>query len=177
MKLIRLLYVEEKSQEVTSQAYFSMKWYNDYLKWDPKEFGNIQYLAVQPKEVWIPDIILKNNADANADEIQKGTDTVWIRYDGENLWYPKVTMQSSFKADVVDFPFDNQEFVFHFGSWSSGEDELRIERDNKSMVDTHYLEDAEWNLVSTRKETLRSKVYLKSRGTDCKISDHFDILH
>ena len=66
MKLIRLMYVEEKSQEVTSQAYFSMIWYNDYLKWNPDDHGTIRYLPVRTEEVWIPDIILKNNADAKA---------------------------------------------------------------------------------------------------------------
>ena len=66
-------------------------------------------------------------------------------------------MESSFKADVADFPFDNQEFVFHFGSWSLGEDKLTILKDQKSMLDSHYLEDAEWKLLRSHKETLRAK--------------------
>ena len=156
MKLIRLLYVEEKSQEVTSQAYFSMKWYNDYLKWNPEDYGNIRYLPVRPEQVWIPDIILKNNADAKALQIQRGTETVWIKYNGKCSWYPKVTIRSSFKANVVDFPFDNQRFQFQFGSWSLGEKKLRILKDTKPMIDKHYLEDAEWDLIATNKEIQRT---------------------
>lgn len=61
---------------MTSQAYFSMKWRNDFLKWDPEEFGDLKYLAVRPHQVWIPDIILKNNADSDSIQVQKDTDTV-----------------------------------------------------------------------------------------------------
>ena len=86
-----------------------------------------------------------------------GTDTVWVDHNGENFWYPKVTMKSSFKADVTDFPFDNQRFIFHFGSWSAGENQLRIEKNDKSMIDAHYLEDAEWELVSSKKQTIKTK--------------------
>ena len=156
MKLIRLLYVEEKSQEVTSQAYFSMKWHNDYLKWNPEQHGDITSLPVRPEQVWIPDIVLKNNANAEAVQIQRDTDTVWIKHTGKCSWYPKVTMRSSFKANVVDFPFDNQLFTFHFGSWSLGDKKLQIRKDNRPMIDKHYLEDAEWELIGMNKEILRT---------------------
>ena len=82
----RLLQVKEKTQTVTSQAYFTMKWTNDQLQWNPENFGGIEYLPVRPTDVWIPDIILKNNADANAVHIQTGTDTVWLSYTGECTW-------------------------------------------------------------------------------------------
>ena len=156
MRLIRLVGVEEKSQRVTSQAYFSMKWRNDFLKWDPHKFGDLKYLAVRPNEVWIPDIILKNNADSNSVQIQRDTDTVWLKHDGKNSWYPRVTLISSFKADVSDFPFDNQEFYFHFGSWNYGEKELHILKNDKPIIDTHYLQDAEWELIDKRKEIHRT---------------------
>ena len=134
-----------------------MKWYNDHLKWDPSQYGDITYLPVHPHQVWIPDIILKNNADAEAVRIQGDTDTVWIKYTGKCSWYPKVTIQSSFKAKVVDFPFDNQLFFFHFGSWSFGEKRLRILMEKeKPIIDAHYLEDAEWDLIGMDKKVVRT---------------------
>ena len=94
---------------------------------------------------------------------------MWIKHDGTNAWYPKVTIRSSFKADVVDFPFDNQHFIFHFGSWSFGEDKLRIVTDTKPTIDAHFLQDAEWDLLTSRKDTMRTK-YDSSTYFDIKFT-------
>ena len=158
MKLMRLLAVDEKHQKVTSQAYFGMCWTNAFLKWNPDDYGNVKYLSVNPDQVWLPDIVLKNNADSEAVTIQKDTDKVWLKYTGKNCWYPKVMMITSFKCDVTYFPFDNQNFVFHFGSWSFGETKLHItKRDDRPMLDKHYLKHAEWDLVHMRKDIMRTE--------------------
>ena len=70
--------------------------------------GCCRSIAVTPDTVWVPDVILKNNADSNAVTVQKGTDKVWVKYNGRCSWYPKVMMISSFRADVRYFPFDDQ---------------------------------------------------------------------
>ena len=156
MKLMQLTSVDERHQKIKTQAYYAMRWRNEFLKWEPKDWENINYLAVTRENVWVPDIILKNNADGNAVTIQKNTGKVWISHNGENSWYPKVMMISSFKADVHDFPFDKQKFIFHFGSWSLGEDKLQILKDNKTLVGKYFVNSTEWDLLEMRKEILRS---------------------
>ena len=48
-------------------------------------------------------------------------------------------MISSFKCDVTYFPFDNQNILFHFGSWSHGEKQLKIVKDGSPMLAKNYL--------------------------------------
>ena len=36
------------------------KWKNPYLQWDPSSYDNIRQIVVDPKEVWVPDIVLAN---------------------------------------------------------------------------------------------------------------------
>ena len=170
MKMIRLLSVDEKHQKLVCLAYYSMKWHNEFLRWNPEEWGNVKYLTVEPKSIWLPDIILKNNAASDSETVQKSTDHVWIKYTGKNSWYPKVVLISSFTADVSNYPFDNQEFTFHFGSWSHGEHKLRIQKDKKPMLDRHYLSDVEWDLLSSRKEVTNFVVILLLWGKICWIS-------
>jgi hypothetical protein len=78
MKLMQLSSVNEREQKITSQAYYVMRWRNEFLKWKPEDWGSINYLAVNYEEVWVPDIILKNNADGNVVTVQKDTDNIWI---------------------------------------------------------------------------------------------------
>jgi hypothetical protein len=79
-----------------------------------------------------------------------------ITFGFENSWYPKVMTRSSFKADVKDFPFDNQRFIFHFGSWGLGEDKLRILRDDKPMLAKYFMNSTEWELLKMHKDIVRT---------------------
>ena len=36
------------------------KWNNPYLQWNPVNYGGIEQILVDPKEVWVPDIVLEN---------------------------------------------------------------------------------------------------------------------
>lgn len=157
MKLMRIIAVDEKTQMVTSQAYFSVKWSDEFVKWNPRLWGRIDSIAVRPNMIWIPDIILKNNANSDAIRIQKDTETVWVKHTGKCSWYPKVTIMSSFRADVTYFPFDSQNFIFHFGSWSFDERHLKIVKEKKQMLSIHYLNDSEWDLVRMDNHNHRSK--------------------
>ena len=156
IKLMQVLSVDERDQKVTTQSYYAMRWINEFLSWDPKDWGNISLILVKPEKVWIPDIILKNNADSTAATVQENTDYVWLHPDGRNAWYPKLMLTSSFKADVKNFPFDKQKFIFHFGSWSLGEEKLLILKDEKPMIDKYYVTSTEWKLLKMEKSIVES---------------------
>ena len=68
--LVQVLAVDERDQQVTTQSYYSMKWMNEFLTWDPELWSGVERLKVRRDMVWIPDIILKNNADNRKDPVQ-----------------------------------------------------------------------------------------------------------
>ena len=40
-----------------------MSWYNQLLTWNKDDFGGIESINVEPKMIWLPDIVLQNNAE------------------------------------------------------------------------------------------------------------------
>ncbi len=36
------------------------EWVDEYLSWDPAEHGGAMSFSVDPKDIWIPDIVLFN---------------------------------------------------------------------------------------------------------------------
>lgn len=56
----------ETSRKACSSIYlcfcctFIQKWTNPFLEWDPKKYGDIKTIHVQPKNVWVPDTALIN---------------------------------------------------------------------------------------------------------------------
>uniref|UniRef100_A0A8R1E163 Neurotransmitter-gated ion-channel ligand-binding domain-containing protein n=1 Tax=Caenorhabditis japonica TaxID=281687 RepID=A0A8R1E163_CAEJA len=82
----------------------TMKW-NDYqMQWDPTEFDGIRTIRVPPDKVWLPDIVLFNNADGNY--LVSFYSNVVVEHTGDMLWVPPAVYKSSCLIDVEFFPFD-----------------------------------------------------------------------
>ncbi|PIO62335.1 Neurotransmitter-gated ion-channel ligand binding domain protein, partial [Teladorsagia circumcincta] len=63
--MILLINVDEKNQILQTNVWLTMKWNDFQLRWHPEDYGNITNLHVPPDRVWLPDIVLFNNADGN----------------------------------------------------------------------------------------------------------------
>ena len=72
-------------QVLISNIWVRQKWHNHYLKWDPLKFSNITVLTVSPSLIWLPDIVLYNNAKngVGAGTMYQFKTKVKIRYDGK----------------------------------------------------------------------------------------------
>nr|CRZ21970.1 Bm8014 [Brugia malayi] len=65
LKLSQLLDVHEKNQIMTTNVWLQHTWTDVKLKWNPEEYGGVNALYVPSDMIWIPDIVLYNNADGN----------------------------------------------------------------------------------------------------------------
>uniref|UniRef100_A0A0M3K3C2 Putative nachr subunit (inferred by orthology to a S. mansoni protein) n=1 Tax=Anisakis simplex TaxID=6269 RepID=A0A0M3K3C2_ANISI len=92
------------------------KWHDFQMKWNPVNYGEIQNIRVAPDKVWLPDIVLFNNADGNY-EVSFMCNVV-INHKGDMLWVPPAIYKSSCIIDVEFFPFDEQTCHLIFGSWT-----------------------------------------------------------
>ncbi|XP_023240043.1 acetylcholine receptor subunit alpha-like 1 [Centruroides sculpturatus] len=116
LKLSQLIDVNLKNQIMTTNVWVEQEW-NDYkLRWDPDEYGGVSKLHVPAEQIWLPDIVLYNNADGNY-EVTIMTKAI-LHWDGVVLWKPPATYKSSCEIDVEYFPFDQQTCFMKFGSWT-----------------------------------------------------------
>ncbi|MCP9264964.1 Acetylcholine receptor subunit alpha-like [Dirofilaria immitis] len=93
-----------------------MQW-NDYrLTWDPKKWNNIRKLYVPSDQIWIPDILLYNNADGEP-HITIMSDAL-VYYTGAVVWKPPSIYKSFCPIDIEYFPYDKQSCSMKFGGWS-----------------------------------------------------------
>ncbi|CAH2087616.1 unnamed protein product [Euphydryas editha] len=91
--------------------------WNDYkLKWNPEDYGGVETLHVPSEHIWLPDIVLYNNADGNY-EVTIMTKAI-LHHDGKVVWKPPAIYKSFCEIDVEYFPFDVQTCFMKFGSWS-----------------------------------------------------------
>ncbi|XP_043464842.1 acetylcholine receptor subunit beta-like 2 isoform X2 [Leptopilina heterotoma] len=116
LKLSQLIEMNLKNQVMTTNVWVEQKWFDYKLKWEPLEYGGVEMLYVPSENIWLPDIVLYNNADGNY-EVTLMTKAT-LKFTGEVSWKPPAIYKSSCEINVEYFPFDEQSCVMKFGSWT-----------------------------------------------------------
>ena len=101
---------------MTTNLWVEQFWFDHKLVWEPEEFGGVDMLHVPSTHIWLPDIVLYNNADGNF-EVTLATKAT-LFHTGLVEWKPPAIYHSSCEMDVEYFPFDEQTCVMKFGSWT-----------------------------------------------------------
>uniref|UniRef100_A0A1I8H0I3 Neuronal acetylcholine receptor subunit alpha-7 n=1 Tax=Macrostomum lignano TaxID=282301 RepID=A0A1I8H0I3_9PLAT len=136
VSLQQIIDVDEKNQILFANIWLDLTWNDYHFVWDPKDFGDITKINIDPRKVWRPDILLYNSADEKFD----GTypTNVVIEHTGNMNFIPPGMFRSTCKIDTTWFPFDTQICKLKFGSWSydGGTLDLRLKCSNESLDTT-----------------------------------------
>lgn len=150
----QLLGLDEKNQILTSYLWVRQRWKDPKLTWNPAQFNNITEIRIPCHKVWLPDIVLYNNADPNFD---RAMDTnIIVRSTGDIMWDQPYITRTSCQLQVGDFPFDQQECDFIFGSWTYHGGQLDIiksidETTGKPLEEadiTDFVPNLEWQVTA-----------------------------
>ncbi|KAI6210764.1 Nicotinic acetylcholine receptor alpha subunit 8 [Aphelenchoides besseyi] len=114
--LIRIIDVDEINQVLTTNLWLEMQWYDYKLGWDPEKFDNIMKLHIPSDQIWIPDILLYNNADGEP-HISIMSDAI-VYHTGLVVWKPPSIYKSFCPIDIEYYPYDKQTCQMKFGGWS-----------------------------------------------------------
>ncbi|GMR54310.1 hypothetical protein PMAYCL1PPCAC_24505, partial [Pristionchus mayeri] len=145
LKLSDLTDVHERTQVVTTNGWLIHRWFDSRLSWSPSLYGNISLMHVPGELLWLPDIILYNNAHGSphVSAITKAE----VRYDGRVTWTPPVVYNSMCKINVEWFPYDEQYCDMKFGSWTYAGSQLDlIHLMADEVVEVQTPEGIEWTV-------------------------------
>ncbi|KAI3419711.1 hypothetical protein GPALN_004142 [Globodera pallida] len=101
LQLVLLINVDEKDQIMHTNVWLTLKWKDFQMAWSPVNYGGIKEIRVSPDKVWLPDIVLFNNADGNY-EVSFMSNVI-VDYRGNMLWYNENEIKMEFaQADSMD---------------------------------------------------------------------------
>ena len=151
---VQLVQLDDRSQMLVSNVWIRQKWTNYLLRWDPDKYDNIKVVNVDPKKVWLPDVVLYNNARKGhlSGTMYNFKTKVVIRYDGGSTWYSPAIIRSGCNIDVTFFPFDDQLCTLEFGSWTYSADSLDLFPMQDQADLSSYLQSAEFDLNGAKCE-------------------------
>eukprot|EP00081_Caenorhabditis_elegans_P018093 NP_498437.2 Acetylcholine receptor subunit alpha-type acr-5 [Caenorhabditis elegans] len=121
MSLYQILDVDEHMQSIEVNVWMVQHWYDEFLDWNPVDYGMINRTIVPYHQIWIPDTYLYNSEELE----QKKTESLmnaqletghWNqKKDGAKvqLMFPAI-YKLSCRMDVRWFPYDRQNYKTSF---------------------------------------------------------------
>uniref|UniRef100_A0A3P8W1W3 Cholinergic receptor, nicotinic, beta 5b n=1 Tax=Cynoglossus semilaevis TaxID=244447 RepID=A0A3P8W1W3_CYNSE len=146
VSLAQLINVNEREQIMTTNCWLTQVW-NDYrLMWDPAQYEGIKKIRLPSQHIWLPDIVLYNNADGTY-EVSFYSNAV-VSNNGEVAWLPPAIYKSACKIEVRDFPFDQQNCTLKFRSWTYDHTEIDLILLSDFASRDDFKPSGEWDIVS-----------------------------
>uniref|UniRef100_A0A0B6YJM9 Uncharacterized protein n=2 Tax=Arion vulgaris TaxID=1028688 RepID=A0A0B6YJM9_9EUPU len=124
IRLSQLIDIDEKNQIMTTNVWLRQEWIDVNLRWNPAEYEGMKEILVPSQQLWTPDVVLYNNADGNY-EVTLMTKAT-LHSDGRVVWEPPAIYKSSCTINVEFFPFDEQQCLLKFGSWTYDGDQVDL---------------------------------------------------
>ncbi|CAH1786542.1 unnamed protein product [Owenia fusiformis] len=152
LSLQQILNLDEKNQHLQTGTMLTLRWHDDYLMWNPEEYGNITYLPIHSSLIWIPDITAYNKIEPDTTLVDKGIATVFSTGHVTHTQYSLLT--TACDIDMTYFPYDEQKCNFSLGSLTSqGNDYIVLEMEKEDPIDRAYFyPNVEWEILDIHGE-------------------------
>lgn len=148
IRLIQLIDLDERNQVLITNVHSVYQWKDNGLKWDRKQYGDIEDIRLPVNRIWTPDIVLYNYADTRLEE--KRDVMAVVMSDGTVKWRPPSIFKSTCQINIQKFPYDQQNCSMKFGSWTYDGDSIDIQfyENSHHLNLEEYTESNEWEIIS-----------------------------
>ncbi|XP_015982851.2 neuronal acetylcholine receptor subunit beta-3 [Rousettus aegyptiacus] len=148
LKISQLVDVDEKNQLMTTNVWLKQEWTDHKLRWNPDEYGGIHSIKVPSEALWLPDIVLFENADGRFEGSLMTK--VIVKSNGTVIWTPPASYKSSCTMDVTFFPFDRQNCSMKFGSWTYDGTMVDLVLINENVDRKDFFDNGEWEILNAK---------------------------
>uniref|UniRef100_A0A8P4JXQ5 Cholinergic receptor, nicotinic, delta (muscle) n=1 Tax=Dicentrarchus labrax TaxID=13489 RepID=A0A8P4JXQ5_DICLA len=157
LTLSNLISLKEVDETLLTNVWIEHTWTDYRLSWNTTEFDGIEVLRLPPNMVWLPEIVLENNNDAQFQVAYYSN--VLVDSTGLCYWLPPAIFRSSCSINVNYFPFDWQNCTLKFTSLTYNAKEIRMllkedaDETNKWTVEwiiidpASFTENGEWEII------------------------------
>ncbi|XP_055336618.1 neuronal acetylcholine receptor subunit alpha-10-like isoform X2 [Paramacrobiotus metropolitanus] len=164
--LTHLFDLDEKNQVLTTMVWLDQEWIDELLIWNPAEYNGLAVLRIPCELLWLPDIVLYNNADDYTSGYMKSK--AMVQSDGNVFWPPPTKLRSTCRVNITFFPFDTQQCIMKFGSWTYNGFQVTVTNRTAEVDLKNYVKNGEWELL--RIEVQRNEVFYS-----CCVEPFFDV--
>ncbi|XP_053996969.1 uncharacterized protein LOC128886285 [Hylaeus anthracinus] len=123
---IRHFTVDEYSSTIDLHVWTRWEWTDDFLKWTPSEFDDIDSLKVLSDQIWTPDITTHSASIAGAN-VEMPLSQCWIFHRGTVFCAPKMLFTTQCESDYSWWPYDAMNCTLELASWAHSTQDLKLQ--------------------------------------------------
>ncbi|KAI1727933.1 neurotransmitter-gated ion-channel ligand binding domain-containing protein [Ditylenchus destructor] len=153
MDLYQILELNEPQQYILLNAWIIERWHDEFLYWNPLDYGNITELRLPYDCIWLPDTTLYNSLVMKDDDTRrllnaKLTTNVTRKAVLIELLYPTI-YKFSCLLNLRFFPYDLQVCTMTFSSWTYDQKGIDYLPYSDTIGTSNFLENEGWYLLRT----------------------------
>ncbi|XP_071486129.1 neuronal acetylcholine receptor subunit alpha-4-like [Diadema antillarum] len=153
----QIIEFDERKQHINIDGWRRQDWRDEFLQWDPADYGGLESITYNPENAWTPNIQFIESVDKDFISISDNHATLY--YDGRITWFTPLVMTGACQVEIRYFPFDLQTCKMTFMSWlydSSGL-VLHLPTDEDASQNV-FLQNGVWSLEQVVGE-VQNKTY------------------
>ncbi|KAL8596822.1 hypothetical protein ACOMHN_027151 [Nucella lapillus] len=141
--------LDMKKQTLVSFGWLTVTWYDQFLRWDPKQYPfHTVYLTADM--VWRPDLIIFNTV-SDLDQLESQKRKVLVESSGKVTWYPGGLFQTFCSVNIFYYPLDTQTCGVEVSTWLYTNDLLSANLIDPAFEASEDIErHPEWALVKKK---------------------------
>ncbi|XP_022105176.1 neuronal acetylcholine receptor subunit alpha-10-like [Acanthaster planci] len=152
--ITQVIELNEKHQTIQISGWLRQTWEDEFLKWDPADYEEVDELYVHQSKVWLPDTTLYKNVDKDFESYKDIS--VQVFSSGEVRWATPVILKCTCLIDARLFPFDTQVCELKFSSWAfDGSEVDLVKEEGLEAGQVHFADNGVWQLL--RVEVVRQE--------------------
>ncbi|XP_045164068.2 neuronal acetylcholine receptor subunit alpha-2-like [Mercenaria mercenaria] len=158
---------DEVKEVLAIVGYLHIRWYDDFLTWNPEDYGTISNTSIINDVLWKPPIILVNKVN-KIENLMDSWQKVRVLHTGDVFYFPVGTHSVTCTPDITYYPFDSHTCYFNFSLWEYYETEVVLKPFTKEVLRTYYTANGAWDFLGSRVDknlfgSLSFGLYLKRK--------------
>ncbi|CAG9575763.1 unnamed protein product [Danaus chrysippus] len=154
---LKYMTFDSTEEKITIHSWVALNWQDEFLKWNPSDYGNINEIQLESHEVWSPRLALFN-ADANSYPSDRIYTTCLLTNNGLMTCVPQLAHTGICRTSLSRWPYDEQNCTLYFGSWMHTGEQVNFTFYNSRPVVLDDFQNAPgWKLLKVVNERLPGK--------------------
>ncbi|KAF2879150.1 hypothetical protein ILUMI_27023 [Ignelater luminosus] len=116
--VIHYILLDEYKSSMDIKGMMKLTWNDEKMKWDPKEYGNIQTMHILGRQIWQPDLVLYNSVDSTGRDFLTQS-IMLVGNNGTVQWTPQAHIKVWCDASQLGhWPADVHNCDIFLGFWT-----------------------------------------------------------
>lgn len=133
---------------IAVDSWMNLTYTEPKLSWDPKEYGNLEYVIESSSNLWIPEFELYNAHLDHSEPACKVSDC-YIMATGQVICVRPCTYKATCLSNLRQWPYDQHNCTINVGMWLIPGDHITYDFDKFSVDPNTTMNHKQFNLVKT----------------------------